>query len=387
MEFMPHGHCYFWEPGVLWSHVIGDGLTALAYYAIPFLLLRFVIKRKDLKYKGIFVAFSGFIIACGTVHIFAIISTWYPYYRIEGGLKLFTAAISLFTVYLMYRNFDKILAIPNPDELALVNQQLLKEIEEHKETQKVYVVKDLLEQKVIQRTAELEEINKELEAFSYSVSHDLRAPLRAISGYSSIIKNTYVAQLDADGQEMFDNVLKSTHNMGTLIDGLLNFSRLGRKGLNIDTINSEKLVTDIWTEQWVVAGQPEVQITIDALPNVMADEFLMRQLWYNLISNALKYSSKSTPPIIHISGKIIDNQVEYTIADNGIGFDMRYVDKIFGVFQRLHSDKDYEGIGVGLSFVQRIITKHKGKIWVESEVGHGTTFYFSIPQNHKNTIA
>lgn len=379
MEFMPHGHCYFWEPAVLWSHVIGDGLTVIAYYAIPFLLIQFVRKRNDLKYKGIFVAFAAFIIACGTVHLFAMISTWYPYYRIEGALKLFTAAISLFTVYLLIKNFDTILNIPNPEELALVNQRLTKEIEEHKETQKVHIVKEILEQKVIQRTAELEEINRELEAFSYSVSHDLRAPLRAISGYSNIIQETYKGKLDEDGQVMLDYVIKNTRNMGALIDGLLDFSRLGRKGLTLKMVDMDTMVREIWDEQFTIAQRPDMQAQIDKLPEVMADEFLMRQVWYNLISNAIKYSANSSPAVIHISGKETPEGMEYSIADNGVGFDMQYVNKIFGVFQRLHTDKEFEGIGVGLSFVKRIINKHKGKIWVESEINKGTTFYFSIP--------
>lgn len=384
MDFMPHGHCYFWEPGVLWSHVIGDGLTVIAYYAIPFLLLRFVNLRKDLKFKGIFVAFAAFIIACGTVHLFSIISTWYPFYRIEGALKLFTAAISLFTVYLLFKNFSNILSIPNPGALEALNQQLLKEIEEHKETQKVHIVKEALEQKVIQRTAELEEINKELEAFSYSVSHDLRAPLRAISGYSTIVKETYDKKLDEDGRVMLEHIIKSTHNMGALIDGLLNFSRLGRKGLSVTKINVNQLVNETWKTIWEMAEKPKINITISDLPSAEGDEFLMKQVWFNLISNAIKYSSKCESQTITINGKTNGKFAEYSITDNGVGFDMKYVDKIFGVFQRLHTDRDYEGIGVGLSFVQRIIHKHRGKVWVESEVNKGTTFYFRVPIKYKS---
>lgn len=387
MEFMPHGHCYFWEADVLWSNVIGDALTVVAYYTIPFLLLRFVQKRKDLSYKWIFVAFAAFIISCGTVHLFAIISTWQPFYRVEGILKIVTAIVSLFTVYLLIKNFNTILSIPNPNELALVNQQLTKEIEEHKETQKVYIVKEVLEKKVIQRTAELEEINRELEAFSYSVSHDLRAPLRAISGYSNILKDTYKEKLDEDGELMLEHIIKNTRNMGALIDGLLDFSRLGRKGLSLKTIETTKLVTEIWDDQFALANRPNLQVTIDELPNVMADEFLIRQVWYNLISNAIKYSAKSNPAIINITGNVTETDVIYSISDNGVGFDMQYVSKIFGVFQRLHTDKEFEGIGVGLSFVKRIITKHKGKIWVQSEINKGATFYFTIPIKLLNATA
>ncbi len=381
MEFMPHGHCYYWEPTVLWSHVIGDGLTVLAYYAIPFLLVRFVKKRTDLQYKGIFLAFAAFIIFCGTVHLFALISTWYPFYRVEGALKLGTAAISLYTVYLLYSNFAKILAIPNPNDMVLLNQQLLAEIEEHKETQKLLSMKSELEVLVKQKTEQLEDINRELEAFSYSVSHDLRAPLRAISGYTSIVKTTQADQLDASSQKMLNHVVKSTNSMGALIDGLLDFSRLGKKGITLSIVNTNALVADLWNEHWLAASKPVIELTITNLPDTLADAEMLRQVWHNLISNAIKFSAKSPNQTIKIDGKIVDDFTQFSITDNGVGFNMDYKHKIFGVFQRLHHEDDFEGTGVGLSFVQRIVIKHHGKVWAESEIGKGSTFYFSIPIN------
>ena len=174
--------------------------------------------------------------------------------------------------------------------------------------------------------------------------------------------------------------------MGALIDGLLDFSRLGRKGLTLKTVDMNTMVREIWDEQFTIAQRPDMQVQIGPLPEAMADEFLMRQVWYNLISNAIKYSANSSPSIISITGKATNNGFDYSISDNGVGFDMKYVNKIFGVFQRLHTDKEFEGIGVGLSFVKRIVTKHKGKIWVESEINKGTTFYFSIPHKIINPI-
>lgn len=174
--------------------------------------------------------------------------------------------------------------------------------------------------------------------------------------------------------------------MGALIDGLLDFSRLGRRGLAIKLVNMDELVREIWEEQLIASTRNDIQGSIDKLPHVMADEFLMRQVWYNLISNAIKYSAKSSPVLIHISGKQTESGLEYSISDNGVGFDMQYVSKVFGVFQRLHTDREFEGIGVGLSFVKRIINKHKGKIWVESEINKGTTFYFTVPHKIINPI-
>jgi len=236
-----------------------------------------------------------------------------------------------------------------------------------------------LEQKVKERTKELEEANKELESFSYSVSHDLRAPVRSINGYMNIFMEDYAGQLDEEGKALLNTVLKSGVKMGSLIDDLLAFSKLGRKALIKAELVMKDLVLFIWDDISKTEGDRDIECIFERLPNAFAERAMISQVWVNLISNALKYSKNKSKTIIEISGEQKDNEVIYSIKDNGSGFDMRYYNKLFGVFQRLHSAEEFEGTGVGLAIVERIIKKHGGRIWAESEVDKGATFYFSLP--------
>ncbi len=228
-----------------------------------------------------------------------------------------------------------------------------------------------LELKVKQRT-------EEMEAFSYSISHDLRAPLRAVNGYARILEEDYEWQLDEEGKRLLHVIQDNAKRMGILIDDLLAFSRLGKKPVNKSLTNMKLIVESIWVDL-SRSYQTEPKIKILKLLPTMADQPLITQVWTNLISNALKYSSKAIHPMITISSRKKGDQIIYKISDNGAGFDMQYAHKLFGVFQRLHAPDEFEGTGVGLAIVHRIITKHNGKIWAESEVGHGATFYFSLP--------
>lgn len=236
----------------------------------------------------------------------------------------------------------------------------------------------LLEKKVLKRTLELENSNKELEAFSYSVSHDLSAPLRIIHGYAEILKTDNAAMLDDEGRRMLDIISQSASRMGLLIDDLLNFSRLGRKQLLVHHVDMNTLVHDILKDQAKFLSHIS-HISIDKLDNAYCDNSLIRQVWINLISNAIKYSSKNQAPRIYISSKRKNNDIIYCIKDNGVGFDMKYADKLFGVFQRLHNMDEFEGTGVGLALVHRIISKHGGRVWAEAEVDKGASFCFSLP--------
>jgi PAS domain S-box-containing protein len=220
-------------------------------------------------------------------------------------------------------------------------------------------------------------VNKELEAFSYSVSHDLRAPLRAVNGYAQMLHEDYNHKLDDDGRRIIDTIKYNATKMGTLIDDLLSFSRLGRKELQRTDINMNELVEGVLIDMNKVSPC-KAEIKIDKLHRVKADYGLLHQVVYNLISNAVKYSSKREHPLVEISSEENDQEIIYTIKDNGAGFDMKYVNKLFGVFQRLHTQDEFEGTGVGLAIVQRIIAKHGGRIWAEARVNQGATFKFSL---------
>ncbi len=239
----------------------------------------------------------------------------------------------------------------------------------------------LTEAALQKQTSELEQANRELEAFSYSVSHDLRAPLRIIDGYSEIVVNEYGGKLDEEGGKMLGVIRENAAKMGQLIDDLLNLSRLGRKELIIQPVNMKKMVESVVAEQ-TNSQRRQIKIEIGELDNAEGDGNLLRQVWVNLISNAVKYSRSKEKPVIHINSEVTAHETVYSIKDNGAGFNMKYADKLFGVFQRLHKMTEYEGTGVGLALVHRIITRHGGRVWAEAEVNKGATFYFSLPVQH-----
>lgn len=238
-----------------------------------------------------------------------------------------------------------------------------------------------LEQKVIDRTAELEAVNKELGSFSYSVSHDLRAPIRAINGYTRILAEDYSDKLDEDGNKILRSIINNSKKMGQLIDDLLAFSKLGRKQVTLSEVLMGDLVELVRDELTFDEGDNVPIFEVQSLPSANCDKSLIKQVWVNLISNAIKYSRHKAVTKIEIGATVQDKMVVYSVKDSGAGFDMQYYDKLFGVFQRLHSQEEFEGTGIGLAIVQKIVERHKGAVWAESVLDEGTSFYFSLPKN------
>jgi signal transduction histidine kinase len=237
-----------------------------------------------------------------------------------------------------------------------------------------------LEQRVAERTAELAAANKELESFSYSVSHDLRAPVRAIAGFSRLLAQHHEADLNGEAKRKLGIVRSEAARMGTLIDDLLAFSRLGRQPIQMSVVDMEELVRiNVRTlDADPQAGKPELRI--GTLPKARGDRGLLAQVWANLLANAYKFSGKSEHPAIEVNAMSDAAEHVYSVRDNGVGFDPRYASKLFGVFQRLHDPAEYPGTGVGLALVHRIIARHGGRVWAEGEPGVGATFYFSLPR-------
>lgn len=233
-------------------------------------------------------------------------------------------------------------------------------------------------EEIRERTAQYESVNNELEAFTYSVSHDLRAPLRAINGYAKILQEDYSSILDEDGINTLNAIMKNSKRMGELIDDLLAFSRLGRKIVTVSEINMTVLVKSV-TEEAMIGDTSDLKFEIKEILPAMGQQALIKQVWINLISNAIKYSKHKSKTIIEIGSYNKDNMIVYYVKDNGAGFDMQYYDKLFGVFQRLHSQEEFEGTGIGLAIVQKIIQRHNGTTWAESKLNEGACFYFSLP--------
>jgi len=230
------------------------------------------------------------------------------------------------------------------------------------------------------QAAQLQVAHKELEAFSYSVSHDLRAPLRAIDGYTRILVEDYEAILDEEGKRVCGIISAEARRMGQLIDDLLAFSRLGRKEMYSSNIDMKALVVSVLNDLEKEEDRERIDLKIASLPSVKADSSLIRQVWINLLSNAIKFTSKRDRAAIEVGSKSTNDEVIYYVRDTGAGFDMEYANKLFGVFQRLHSESEFEGTGVGLAIVQRIVRRHGGRVWAEGEVDRGATFYFALPR-------
>jgi light-regulated signal transduction histidine kinase (bacteriophytochrome) len=369
--------------------VLGDVFTALAYFVIPFLLYRFVKARSDVKYPGIFWAFSLFILCCGITHLLAMVSVWHPIYRAEAVAKVTTALVSMGTVGLLFKLYNPILAIPSPAQLEQVNAELRREIEHRKKTeeqlrlreQEILKLNTSLEEKVRERTSQLEELNDELETFSYSVSHDLRAPLKNMEGMASMLKELYAPQLDDNGKTLIRHLYDNAQRMDRLITDFLNFSQVGQQIIQKEHFDIGAQVREVYA---VLSSQypgKNIQFTVEELPQAYGDANLIRQVVQNLISNALKYASGKEEIIIRVNGTPEEGKNIYAVSDNGVGFDPKSQKKLFMMFQRLHTSKQFSGHGIGLAFSYRIIKKHGGHMWADARPGEGAQFFFSLPNS------
>ena len=235
-----------------------------------------------------------------------------------------------------------------------------------------------LERRVSERTAELEAANQELEAFSYSVSHDLRAPLRHVEGFSRLLEEIHGAAPSGDAQQYLGRIREATVRMGQMIDALLNLSRLGRQPLRRHRTNLGELLEQVQRDIQLETAGREIEWKLGPLPSLHCDANLVRQVLTNLLSNAVKFTSRREHAVIEVGAKTSDGQPVIFVRDNGVGFNPKTASKLFGAFQRLHAHSEFEGTGVGLATVQRIVHRHGGRVWAEAEVGKGATFYFSL---------
>ncbi len=409
--FMPHGHCYQWNEAILWPTVVGDSLTGLAYFSIPFMLFYLAQKRKDLVQKHVFILFGMFILACGTTHLLDIWTVWDPIYDVASLVKVITGLLSLGTALILLRSLPKILLIPSAETLAVTNSELRLQMQErHKAEVALRQVNDELENRVNQRTAQLIRVNRELEKevdfrkkveknlvikngelirinadldnFVYCASHDLKSPVINAEGLLTVLKEELPAvDVDPDISQVFGKLEYSIHQMHRTINDLTQVSKIQKNTeeehefISIATIFEEvaaSLAEAIQQSGAVIhtdfAANPEVWFTRKNLKSVM----------YNLVSNAIKYRSPERLPVISVTSTAADNYVVLTVADNGVGMDLpKHEKKIFSLFKRLRDD--VEGSGVGLYIVKRIMDFNHGKIEVASQPGAGSTFRAYFP--------
>jgi PAS domain S-box-containing protein len=637
-EFMPHGYCYMWNPGLVWLHVISDSLIALSYFTIPFTLLWFVRKRRDLPFSWMFVLFGTFIVACGATHVMEVWNLWHAQYWLAGGLKAVTALASVATAILLVRLVPQALELPNLSDWARANVELESEIHERRELEtdlrisesrfreqaelldlthdavivrnlrdeitywnhgaeelygwraeeilgkvphellrtvfpkelieieaetrdrgswegelmhgrrdgsvvtvssrwvlrrdaegnpngilesnrdisakreaeesrrqseernhlneirfrllidavkdyaiisldanglvtswnsgaqrlrgysaeeivgqhvrRLYLKEDIergkleeelrraaaeghveeegwrvrkdgsrfwaevvttalrdsrgelvgfvkidkditsrraseeqiqkLNVELTKRVDELGSVNRELESFSYSVSHDLRAPLRHVDGFARILREEHSAKLTPETIRYLDRILTAATHMGQLIDDLLNLAKIGRLELRRERSQIAGLVKQAIAELPAEAKERNIEWWVEPLPELNCDARLLKLIFANLLSNAVKFTRKQENALIEVGSRVTDGQPTIFVRDNGVGFDMQYADKLFGVFQRLHRQEDFEGTGIGLATVRRIVRRHGGEIWVESQVNSGSTFFFTL---------
>ena len=269
------------------------------------------------------------------------------------------------------------------DALHVANEKLQREMDERlRAEESLRTLNAELERRVGERTTALEAANKELEGFSYSVSHDLRAPLRAVLGYARMLEEDHAERLDEEARRLLNVVQSEAQRMGALIDDLLEFSRLGRQSMQQGIVDMNQLVRSTFDRLLTQHSGSAVDFRLGALPYVKCDRALMVQVWTNLLSNALKFSAIRERPAIEVSAITDSDEHIYFVRDNGAGFDPRYASKLFGVFQRLHDANEFAGTGVGLALVHRIVSRHGGRVWADGKPGAGATFYFALPKEN-----
>lgn len=332
-------------PGVTWMHVTADLIVGFVYLVIPFVLIYAVRRRHDIPFHKLLVCFSVFVVGCGVTRL---LNVWHAEYWLAALVNAATAVAAIPTAVLLWRALPEILTLPSQKQLREANESLAR-------------------------------ANRELEAFTASVSHDLRAPLTTIAGQSGLLELSIGAHLNDEQRRRLQRIEGSVRQMSELIDALLVLSRISRHTLHRESVDVTALAEQVLADLRQKDPMRHVSVTIQPGMRVHGDRRLIRDMLANLLGNAWKFTSKTSDPYIEVGQKQAGSMATLYVRDNGAGFNMAYEQKLFKPFQRLHGTEEFQGTGVGLATVARIIERHGGRIWAESKVQQGASFYFTLP--------
>ncbi|MDB6123056.1 MAG: hypothetical protein JWQ71_2049 [Pedosphaera sp.] len=350
--YMPHNHCYRADPRMVWLHVLSDVFIGLAYVSISSTLAYLVFKAsRDIPFHWMFLAFGIFIVSCGFTHFMEVWTVWDAVYWLSGYIKVITAVASVTTAIALFPLVPKIFALINAVKVSEERRQKL----------------------VI--------ANEELEAFASSISHDLRAPLRTMQGMALALKQDYGAQMAAPAQLYTTKIINASERMDTLIQDLLEYSRMTRVEFELTSIDPKAVVDEALAT--IGGGIQERQATVKiegVFPMVTSNTTMLLQVMINLLTNAIKFIPADVKPQVTISGKAAGKFVRIEIWDNGIGIAPEHRERIFRMFERLHASSEYPGTGIGLAIVERAVKRMEGNLGVESELGKGSTFWIELPK-------
>lgn len=378
MSFMPHGHCYLWEPGILWLHVLSDAGTALAYATIPLAISRFVRLRTDLEFRWMFWLFGAFILACGTSHAMSVWTVWQPLYLLEGGVKAVTAGVSMATAVLLVPLVPRALRVPSPAQLRAAKEALEVEVAQRRRAEDA--ARELaaaLESRVEERTLELRRANEDLQQFVQVVSHDLREPVRAVSNFTLLLEKRYGDALDDRARLYVRHASSGAERAQQMLADLVRYARLGVAPPDPEPVALADVVSDVVDDLREPIGASAAEIDVGPLPTVRTSRTSVRQLVQNLVSNALKYHGDA-PPRVRLEGEGGPDRWTLRVVDHGEGVPAAQRERIFEMFSRLHTQDEVEGSGVGLAICRRIAERLGGTLRVEGTPGGGATFVLEV---------
>jgi len=408
-DFNPRNTCGSgWSSGLVWAHIVSDCLIWLSYLAIPVVLIYFVRKRRDIPFSYLFWLFGAFILSCGTTHLVGMLMFSAPMYRLDALIKILTALVSVATVIALIPMAPKLLAMRSPKELeaeiaernrvqkelqalnatleekvrarttelerqtyelALANDRLRKVMDEQKRSEAV----------LAERAADLARSNADLEQFAYVASHDLREPLRMVISYVQLLEKRYKGKLDAQADKYIHYASDGATRMYKLIDDLLAYARAGRMEDSKQDVELAEVMADVRGSLKTAIDESKAEIVVpEALPKVKGNRAQLTQLLQNLIANAIKFKGDE-PPKITVEARPMGKEWVVAVCDNGEGFDPQFSSHLFRMFNRLHNDDKHPGSGIGLAIAKKIVERHGGRIWGESEPGKGANFFFTIP--------